>query len=90
MNWKLLAETFVLVFLAELGDKTQLATLTLAASGKSRLLVFLGAAGALVATSAIAVLLGEGVARLLPQLWIRRLAGLAFLAVGTLLLLERG
>jgi len=90
MNLKLLAETFALVFLAELGDKTQLATLTMAASGKSRLLVFLGAAGALVTTSAIAVLLGEGIARLVPELWIKRLAGLAFVVLGTRFLLERG
>lgn len=90
MNWKLLAETFALVFLAELGDKTQLATLTLAASGKSRLLVFLGAAGALVTTSAIAVLLGEGIARAVPELWIKRPAGLAFVVLGTRFLLERG
>lgn len=88
-NWKLFAETFVLVFLAELGDKTQLATMTMAASGKSRVLVFLGAAGALVTTSAMAVLLGEGVARVVPQLWINRLAGMAFVALGALLLLER-
>lgn len=90
MNWKLLAETFALIFLAELGDKTQLATLTMAASGKSRFLVFLGAAGALVTTSAIAVLLGEGIARVVPELWIKRLAGVAFVVLGTRFLLERG
>jgi putative Ca2+/H+ antiporter (TMEM165/GDT1 family) len=89
MDWKLLLSTFGLVFLAELGDKTQLATFTLAASGRSRLAVFLGAAGALVVTSAIAVLLGEGVARAVPESWIRRAAGLGFLALGVLFLLDR-
>jgi Ca2+/H+ antiporter, TMEM165/GDT1 family len=89
MDWKLLTSTFALVFLAELGDKTQLATLSLAASGKSRLLVFLGAASALVATSAIAVVVGEGLARLVPEAWIRRLAGVGFLAMGLLFLLGR-
>lgn len=89
MDWKLLLSTFGLVFLAELGDKTQLATFTLAASGRSRLAVFLGAAGALVVTSAVAVLLGEGVARAVPELWIRRAAGLGFLALGVLFLLGR-
>jgi putative Ca2+/H+ antiporter (TMEM165/GDT1 family) len=90
MDWKLLLSTFGLVFLAELGDKTQLATFTLAASGRSRLAVFLGAAGALVVTSGIAVLLGEEVARVVPEAWIRRAAGLGFLALGVLLLLGRG
>jgi putative Ca2+/H+ antiporter (TMEM165/GDT1 family) len=89
MHWKTFVSTFVLVFLAELGDKTQLATLSLAASGASRLLVFLAAASALVATSAIAVLAGEGMARVVPEAWIRRVAGVGFLVMGVLFLLGR-
>lgn len=89
MDLKLLASTFSLVLLAELGDKTQLATLTLAASGRSRLSVFLGSALALVLTSAIAVLAGEAVARVVPGVWIRRVAGVGFLAMGLLFLLGR-
>lgn len=90
MDWKLFISTFALIFLAELGDKTQLATLSLAASGRSRLLVFLGAAAALVGTSAIAVLVGEGVARIVPEVWIRRLAGVGFLLLGVVFLAGRG
>ena len=90
MDWKLLGSTFALIFLAELGDKTQLATLSLAASGRSRLLVFLGAASALIATSGIAVLVGEGLARAVPGVWIRRLAGLAFIVLGVLFLAREG
>lgn len=89
MEWKLLFSTFGLVFLAELGDKTQLATLSLAASGRSRLMVFAGAALALVATSAIAVLAGEALARAVPPHWIRRAAGVAFLAMGAWFLFGR-
>ena len=89
MDFKLLSSTFALVFLAELGDKTQLATLSLAAGGKSRLLVFLGAASALVATSAIAVLVGEGLGRLVPEAWLRRLAGAGFLVMGAMFLFGR-
>ena len=89
MDLKLLASTFSLVFLAELGDKTQLATMTLAASGKQRLVVFLGASLALVATSAIAVLVGEGVARVVPEIWLRRVAGAGFVVLGTLFLLGK-
>jgi len=89
VDWKLLFSTFTLVFMAELGDKTQLATLTLAASGRSRLLVFVGAATALVATSAIAVVAGEAVARVVPEIWIRRAAGAGFVLLGLIFLLGR-
>jgi len=87
LDWRLLASTFGLVFLAELGDKTQLATLTLASSGKSRWAVFLGAASALVLTSAIAAIAGEAIARAIPAIWLRRVAGLAFLVLGGFYLL---
>ena len=87
MDWRLLASTFGLVFLAELGDKTQLATLTLASSGKSRWAVFLGAASALVLTSAIAAIAGEAIARAIPAIWLRRVAGIAFLVLGGFYLL---
>lgn len=89
MDWKLLTSTFVLIFLAELGDKTQLATLSLAASGRSRLVVFVGAAAALATTSAIAVLLGEGLARVVPEAWIKRAAGMAFIVLGVFFLVGR-
>ena len=83
---KLLASTFGLIFLAELGDKTQLATLAIAASERSRLTVFLGSAAALVLTSAIAAVLGEAVVRTIPPVWIQRVAGVAFIAMGVLFL----
>jgi Ca2+/H+ antiporter, TMEM165/GDT1 family len=89
MDWKVIASTFGVVFLAELGDKTQLATLSMAASARSRLAIFLGAAAALAATSAIAVLLGEAIGRAVPEIWIRRAAGALFLVLGVLYLVER-
>lgn len=82
MDLKLMATAFVTVFLAELGDKTQLATLTFAAESKSRWAVFIGAAAALVTTSAIAVLAGEAVSRVVPVVWLKRVAGAAFIAIG--------
>ena len=90
MDWRLLASTFLMIFLAELGDKTQLATFGLAAGSESRVAVFLGAAGALVATSAIAVLLGEAASQVIPALWMRRAAGVAFLAFGAVFLIGKG
>jgi Ca2+/H+ antiporter, TMEM165/GDT1 family len=89
MDLKLFLSTFGVVFLAELGDKTQLATLSLAASGKSRLTVFVGAAAALVVTSGIGVLVGEALSRVVPAVWIHRAAGAAFIVMGILLLLGR-
>jgi putative Ca2+/H+ antiporter (TMEM165/GDT1 family) len=90
MDLRMLLTTFGVVFLAELGDKTQLATLGLAASGRSRLAVFLGGSAALVLTTAIAVVLGEGLVQLVPALWIRRAAGVLFLVMGVLFLAEKG
>ncbi len=89
MDWKLAGSTFVLIFLAELGDKTQLATLSLASSSSSRWAVFLGSALALVATSAVAVLTGDVIGRFVPTLWLRRAAGVMFVALGLFFLFAR-
>jgi len=82
MDWKLVGTTFAAVFLAELGDKTQLATLSFAASGGSRWPVFIGSALALVTSSAIAVLAGEALARSVPPLLLKRAAGALFVLIG--------
>jgi putative Ca2+/H+ antiporter (TMEM165/GDT1 family) len=87
MDWKLLASTFGAIFLAELGDKTQLATLSLSAGGSSRWIVFAGSAAALVATSAIAVVAGEALTRAVPPEWIKRGAGALFIVLGVFFLL---
>lgn len=89
MDFRLLASAFVSVFVAELGDKTQLATLSLAAGGKSRLAVFLGSALALCATSAIAVLAGGFITRFVSPMWLRRIAGAVFIVLGAAFLLTR-
>ena len=69
--------------LAELGDKTQLATFCLTADcGDSKLSVFLGSAGALVLSSLIAVLLGAAFSRFIPANYIKIAAGIFFVAVG--------
>ena len=86
MDWKLLGSTFGLIFLAEFGDKTQLATFGLASGAESRWAVFLGAAIALIATSAIAVLFGDAVSRFVPELWLRRGAGTLFIVLGVVFL----
>ena len=82
MDIKLLLTTFGLVFLAELGDKTQLATFCFSADCDSRLSVFLGSAGALVLSSSLAVLFGAAISRFIPPGYIRIGAGLFFVIVG--------
>jgi Ca2+/H+ antiporter, TMEM165/GDT1 family len=82
MDWKIIASTFAAVFLAELGDKTQLATFGIAAANSQRTAVFLGSAGALVASSALAVLAGAALGKVVPAHWILRLSGIAFIALG--------
>ena len=90
MDWKLVLSTFGLIFVAELGDKTQLAAFSLAAKAESRWAIFVGSSLALIATSALAVLAGEAIARVIPPIWIRRGAGLLFIVLGVLFLFGRG
>jgi putative Ca2+/H+ antiporter (TMEM165/GDT1 family) len=85
-----LAVAFGLVFLAELGDKTQLTTLMLAAQTRALLPVFFGAAAALVLTSLLGVIFGEAITRLIPAQTIRLASGAAFVLIGGLMLLGRG
>ncbi len=83
MDLKLLATVFGTVFLAELGDKTQLATLLFAAKSPAGLwTVFIGASLALVLASAIGVLAGDLVARFVDPRYLSYAAGVGFIAVG--------
>lgn len=86
MDLKPFFTTFAMIFLAEMGDKTQLATLSMAAGAKSRWVIFAGAATGLILTSALAVLGGDLVSRYVPALWVRRGAGALFVVMGALYL----
>lgn len=90
MEWKALLTAFVTVFVAELGDKTQLATFSLAAGGASRWTIFAGSALALVATSAIAVLAGGAIGRVVSPVWLKRAAGVLFVVLGVIYLVTAG
>lgn len=84
-----LVTIFVAVFLAELGDKTQLATLLFASDRDlSPLLVFVAAASALVLSTGLAVLVGSQGARYLEMIPVRMIAGLGFIAIGAWTLFE--
>ena len=82
MDWKLLATAFTSVFVAELGDKTQLATLTLASGKRSWFPVLIGAACALVLSTIIAVAAGSAVGRYVPENVLKKIAGAVFIALG--------
>ena len=80
---------FLTVFLAELGDKTQLATVLFSSDGdRSRLLVFAAASAALVASTGIAVLLGMAAERWMTALPLKLLAGTGFIAIGIWMVVE--
>ncbi len=89
MDWRVFLTTFGVIFLAEMGDKTQLAAMTMAAQTKNPWGVFLGAALALTAVSAIGVVVGSALGAYLPLVWIKRVAAAAFILIGILMLLEK-
>jgi len=88
LNWKLLLSTFGVLFLAELGDKTQLAVITLTCKEHKALPIFLGASLALVTVTLIGVLGGEAIVRVIPAPLLRKLSAAAFLLMGALMWFE--
>jgi putative Ca2+/H+ antiporter (TMEM165/GDT1 family) len=88
LNAKLIVSTFVMIFLAELGDKTQISTFALATGSRSMLSVFLGASGALVLTTLLAVLLGGVIGRFVPEKLIKIGSAAVFIGFGVLTLVE--
>jgi putative Ca2+/H+ antiporter (TMEM165/GDT1 family) len=82
---------FVSVLVAELGDKTQLATLAFATNPAiSKLGVFAASAAALVVASGLAVVVGAEVDRWIPPQRLRVIAALGFIAIGAWILITRG
>lgn len=78
--------TFFLVFIAELGDKTQLATMLLSAKSNSVMPVFIGASLALVCSSIIGVFAGAYLSKYVPPNYIQNTAGVLFILMGALIL----
>lgn len=86
MNWHLLGLSFIMVFISELGDKSQLAVITLSSHSRFPRAVFVGTATALVLTSFLGVLAGEGVAQVLPTYFLKAIAAVGFAFMGVYLL----
>jgi putative Ca2+/H+ antiporter (TMEM165/GDT1 family) len=83
MDWKIFATVFTSVFIAELGDKTQLATLLFASEKEiNKLTVFAGASFALIVTSAMGVIAGSAISHYVSEKTLHYLAGIGFIAIG--------
>ncbi len=89
MDVKVLLTVFAAVFIAELGDKTQLATLLFAADKQvSKLTVFIGASLALILASAIGVLAGGLISQYVSERYLHYIAGIGFIGIGVWTLLK--
>lgn len=89
MDWKVLVTVFSAVFIAELGDKTQLATMLFAADKEvSKWIVFFGASLALVVASAIGVIVGSTLSAYVSEKLLHYIAGVGFIAIGVWTLLR--
>lgn len=81
-NWQVFLLTFSTLFIAEMGDKTQLAVFTLVTESKAPLSVFLGASIALAVVTLIGVIFGGLVTKVVPPLYLKIGAGLLFVGIG--------
>ena len=86
MDWQLFSLSFITVFLAEIGDKSQLAAIALGGSAKSPKAVFLGSITALILASFLGVLAGGSLAQLLPTKLMKAIAALGFAVMALRLL----
>ncbi|MFP4315664.1 MAG: TMEM165/GDT1 family protein [Desulfovibrionales bacterium] len=89
MDWKLLATTFGAIFVAELGDKTQLACILLAAETRKTWTVFLGASLALVAVTLIAVVFAQFICNYIPAGILKKVASVGFVIMGVLIFFDK-
>ena len=83
MDWKIFLTIFLSIFIAELGDKTQLATVLFASNKEvSKYTVFLAASVALIIASAIGVLAGSLLSEFINEKYLHYIAGIGFIAIG--------
>ena len=82
MILSLLLSTFLTIFIAELGDKTQLATLTISGTSNKPLAVFLGSSTALVFASLLGALAGGSISNYVPEIILKSIASITFFIIG--------
>ena len=91
MDWKIFLTIFATVFIAELGDKTQLATMLFAADKEvSKFAVFLAASAALIVASAVGVIAGTFVSEYVNEKYLHYVAGIGFVLIGVVTLMRAG
>ena len=88
MILSILLSTFLTIFIAELGDKTQLATLTISGTSNKPLAVFLGSSTALVFACLLGALAGGSISNFLPEIILKSIASTTFFVIGIKLLLN--
>ena len=89
MDWKVFSTVFVAIFIAEIGDKTQLATMLFAADKEvSKFTVFIGAALALILASAIGVFAGTIISQYISERHLQYIAGVGFITIGIWFLIK--
>ncbi|KAB2935406.1 MAG: TMEM165/GDT1 family protein [Leptonema illini] len=89
MDWRSLIIVFWSVFLAEIGDKTQLATMMFSAEGRDPYIVFIGSAVALVLAAGIGVVAGNWLSTRIDPSYIKMVAGAGFIIIGVWTLFSR-
>jgi len=83
MDWKIFITIFVSVFIAELGDKTQLATMLFSTDKEvGKYTVFFAASAALIVASALGVLAGSFLSEYINEKYLHYMAGIGFIAIG--------
>jgi len=85
LNWQAFSSTFGLLFIAELGDKTQLAAFSMASEARSPWPVFIGGSLALAVVTGLGVAFGQGLTRIIPERILKLISALAFIVIGVLM-----
>jgi Ca2+/H+ antiporter, TMEM165/GDT1 family len=89
MDWKIFGTAFLTLLLAELGDKTQLAVITMTANTESKVSVFLGASLALITVTLLGVVFGGVLSQYIPTEYLQKIVAAAFIIIGVLMLLGK-
>jgi putative Ca2+/H+ antiporter (TMEM165/GDT1 family) len=86
MHWKIIVSTFITIFLAELGDKTQLASILMTSKTNKPTLVFIGTMLAFAVVTVIGVTAGSVITKFVPLSFIKAGAAISFIIIGILIL----